>query len=125
MNRILFNDGVSIFSEDWIQQFNAVDGTVTNLLKYLVENTPERGGILTGFDVIPNIDPDKFDIVHTSNIYLDEGLAVNRHGTLIYSSTGISGIDFADPSVGIINYITLKSTTTDTTIDRSHKLMKS
>lgn len=117
MNRILFNDGVSIFSEDWIQQFNAVDNTVTNLLKYLVEKTPDRGGILAGFDVIPNTNPDKFDIVHTNNIYLDEGLAVDRHGTLIYSSTGISGIDFADPSLGVVNYITLKPTTTDTTID--------
>jgi hypothetical protein len=64
VNRILFNDGVSLFSEDWTKQFDGIDQQSTLLAKYLTEGVTDSGGTVIGFDVIPNAgDSEKFDIV--------------------------------------------------------------
>jgi len=108
MDRLKVNDGQDLWKESYEFIFEGIIKEFRETLLSVLEPSLQNnyGGILYGFDLqLDGSDPTKLEIVHTST---GTGALVTKAGQLIFSSTGLAGIELTDYSNGVINLVLAK-----------------
>jgi len=122
MNRLLFNDGVPIYSKDWEKQFDSVEEILATTVRYAFEGTENVGGVIAGYTFQINADNSiAFDIVHEATNPIEKiGVAIDRNGDLLVStSSGVVGLELSDLTIGVANVVGIKLSSIDTGLDPS------